>query len=1392
MQQKRFAILLALTAALIYSAVNATPIRVTRDLPAKAKLYLAQEPKLNKTVDVVFEITPQCDVDTIVTKLGVDGGKIIGIYEKFTREGKQVYYSSNRFINAKKGITYKYIIKVKVLNSPLQIGAMTEGKGYINEKNRNERLGQLAGPSLYYYKDEKTGLMRTIEQTQKDILYHYNPGAGEFIKDADASGVEINRNIIKRMRYFEPALSDSEALALHGDMIQGIMFGIGASKKDATKPAKDVEDMIIKYLLKERWLDHIRKGTKHKWFENLKKESKVKYDNSEGNDKNTKALFTFNGQWKYKKHCYSKDLGLLTAAQDAFIDQCKVRVRAYWLGSGGNHWYACYTDQNGVFSAIGYDLPTTTYIYSHPILYLWNYDNTVKVSAPTASASTWRDTEDAYLWFLTPAVNKVDTTYGSVGSCNYGVVYPESLKVGITQPKSGAVNIYASLLKGYQYLVPGYVSTPIVSTVTAVWTVGYNTISNSYYSLGNKTIYVLGDATTNTDEWDDQVLFHEYGHFVHDIYAVSPSYTTTDYTWNDSYPSDPNLSYSEGWPEFFAGAMSDSIYSVNTQLTIGNPSGYSLYLNREDPWDYTGNATHPFQPSPYTIGSVTGALFDIFDATDEVPYTTDSYCDTLTMGFDEIWNITDNYLYNGHNCYTIWNFIKGWDDYKYDHYIAFEKNILYHHKIYIPGVRLTGLTVAIVPPSYWTTVLNWEVSTSKSTGAKDDTLAVGYNIYRKDEGDTYYRKINYTTVTGLTYSDMNLYDNKNYSYKVVPVDSAQVEGFFSDSVDIYVPHPPFKTPLSNATAFNNTHKLLYSPALGKTHLIYGSDKGLYYAYSTDFGMDWSTDTILSYEADNRSCLALDTLGHPSVIWKKWSSTFEYTRQASPWIPPYDTVWMPAIVYSRPTMAISRYDTAYVAYTYYSVVSNEETHEGNISLATFPITDFTSAVNENLGFMGKTPMVAVDDSNNIYIAYVSGNEIYFAARTNGVWVAAINISQTPAISQHPMIDVYGDKLSITWEEDNGGNYDIYNRILTISAGTWTSSENVSNNISNSLNPATAMAGYVYWADNENGYYRIYSKRFIDGAGWPDSTKRTITNNDSICNYPQITFSQTIDTTKILAIWTQGSYSPYDVSFQRNITPPAAKIFVDGGTETASPFNISRDGFIVFGPASYQSIDYGAEEVAYKFDNLNSNNDYKVSVTYYFENEASGAKTQSNKPIWHEQLKIDKQALATSKVKAGQPTTVEVVVPPQWYAKDGSIVLTVNNINGKYAMATDVKLYEFSKPVSTENTDGGTQTAFTAPATLPLNNQLCQNAPNPFGNQPTTIQYAVTKPGNVSLKIYNISGQVVKTLVNEDNQPGYYNVRWNGKDEAGKQAASGIYFYRIQANGFEGTRKLLIIK
>jgi hypothetical protein len=88
-------------------------------------------------------------------------------------------------------------------------------------------------------------------------------------------------------------------------------------------------------------------------------------------------------------------------------------------------------------------------------------------------------------------------------------------------------------------------------------------------------------------------------------------------------------------------------------------------------------------------------------------------------------------------------------------------------------------------------------------------------------------------------------------------------------------------------------------------------------------------------------------------------------------------------------------------------------------------------------------------------------------------------------------------------------------------------------------------------------------------------------------------------------------------------------------------------------------------------------------------------------------------------------------------------------------------------------------------------LLQNFPNPF-NPETTIKYNVASGSNVSLRIYNVVGQVVRTLVAEQQNAGRYTVRWNGSDDRGVSVSSGIYFYQISAGDFSDVKKLMLLK
>ena len=80
------------------------------------------------------------------------------------------------------------------------------------------------------------------------------------------------------------------------------------------------------------------------------------------------------------------------------------------------------------------------------------------------------------------------------------------------------------------------------------------------------------------------------------------------------------------------------------------------------------------------------------------------------------------------------------------------------------------------------------------------------------------------------------------------------------------------------------------------------------------------------------------------------------------------------------------------------------------------------------------------------------------------------------------------------------------------------------------------------------------------------------------------------------------------------------------------------------------------------------------------------------------------------------------------------------------------------------------------------------PNPFRTQ-TRIDYALPKQTAVDIKIYDVTGKLVTTLVSEELSPGYYNVIWHGTDTIGRSVSAGVYFVQMNSKGFETQHKVI---
>lgn len=149
----------------------------------------------------------------------------------------------------------------------------------------------------------------------------------------------------------------------------------------------------------------------------------------------------------------------------------------------------------------------------------------------------------------------------------------------------------------------------------------------------------------------------------------------------------------------------------------------------------------------------------------------------------------------------------------------------------------------------------------------------------------------------------------------------------------------------------------------------------------------------------------------------------------------------------------------------------------------------------------------------------------------------------------------------------------------------------------------------------------------------------------------------------------------------------------------------------------------------------------------------------------------------------PSECEVPFPPQ--------LVDIDNDNraeiifyGRYLDDDTSKVHVYEYGGSGFVGDENTENHITKPS-------LSQNYPNPF-NPSTKIEYSVQQAGKVNIKIYNMLGQEVRTLVDEEKQRGDYSVVWDGKNDNGEEVASGAYFYQLRVGDYVSSKKMIVLK
>jgi hypothetical protein len=159
--------------------------------------------------------------------------------------------------------------------------------------------------------------------------------------------------------------------------------------------------------------------------------------------------------------------------------------------------------------------------------------------------------------------------------------------------------------------------------------------------------------------------------------------------------------------------------------------------------------------------------------------------------------------------------------------------------------------------------------------------------------------------------------------------------------------------------------------------------------------------------------------------------------------------------------------------------------------------------------------------------------------------------------------------------------------------------------------------------------------------------------------------------------------------------------------------------------------------------------------------------------------------------GQISDIMLADPDGYYSLDalesGIYELSVSTVYGDA---------NYDEPVDVMDSDAHADIQFSVTSVgddqqLPKETSLAQNYPNPF-NATTLISFELAQPGNVELNVYNIVGQKVATLIDGKFEAGSFSITWDGRDQSGNVVTSGMYYYRLEANGQTETMKMTLLK
>jgi hypothetical protein len=374
-----------------------------------------------------------------------------------------------------------------------------------------------------------------------------------------------------------------------------------------------------------------------------------------------------------------------------------------------------------------------------------------------------------------------------------------------------------------------------------------------------------------------------------------------------------------------------------------------------------------------------------------------------------------------------------------------------------------------------------------------------------------------------------------------------------------------------------------------------------------------------------------------------------------------------------------------------------------------------------------------------------SEIYYKRSSDGglSWGTDSRLTNDPSSSFEPVIASSEQEVHVVWYDYRNGDAEIYYKRSTDAGVTWQGDVRLTNDGANSISPSITVSDqfvYVVWYDLRDGSKQIYFKRSTDkGVSWGADTR--LTNNGVDSMFPTVSvFGQVVHVT-----WEDQRDGNQEIYYKRS---------TDGGSGWSADTRLTNNSAASESPSVTVSV--SAVHIVW-YDKRDGNHEiyHKRSTDEGISWEADDQLTQDPADSWN-----------PSATMSG--ASVHVV----WHdVRDGN-----------------AEMYYKRNPTGNPTNVGNITSEF------PTEFELEQNYPNPF-NPSTMISYQLPVSGFVKLKVYDILGKEVTTLVNEEKPTGSYEVEFSADG-----LTSGIYFYELTAGNpstgsgqvFTETKKMILMK